>query len=82
MSLHVEFHPPGLPETGQKVCGGGGGWVVVVVVVVESEFSDPLWQSFSLALVKPNNNVLRFTFSLFSFFFANKVTQEFLSFPP
>ena len=30
-SFHVEFHPPGLPGTGQKVCGG---WVVVVVVVV------------------------------------------------
>ena len=27
MSFHVEFHPPGLPGTGQKVCGGGGGWV-------------------------------------------------------
>ena len=27
MSFHVEFHPPGLPGTGQKVCGGG--WVVV-----------------------------------------------------
>ena len=30
MSLHVEFHPPELPGTGQKVCvvvgrGGGGG---------------------------------------------------------
>ena len=28
--------------------GGGGGWV-------ESEFSDRLWLSFSLALAKPNN---------------------------
>ena len=32
MSFHVEFHPPGMPGTGQKVCvvggggGGGGGW--------------------------------------------------------
>ena len=26
MSFHVEFHPPGLPGRGQKVCGGG--WVV------------------------------------------------------
>jgi hypothetical protein len=29
----------------------GGGWWVV-----ESEFSDRLWLSFSLALAKPNNN--------------------------
>ena len=32
MSFHVEFHLPGLPGTGQKVCGGGGwvgGWWVV-----------------------------------------------------
>ena len=27
MSIHIELHPPGLPGTGQKVCGG---WVVVV----------------------------------------------------
>ena len=27
MSFHDEFHPPGLPGTGQKVCGGGVGWV-------------------------------------------------------
>ena len=27
MSFHVEFHPPGLPGTGQKVCGGRGWWV-------------------------------------------------------
>ena len=26
MSFHFEFHPPGLPGTGQKVFGGGGGW--------------------------------------------------------
>ena len=31
MSFHVEFHPPGLPETGQKVCVGGGGWWWLVV---------------------------------------------------
>ena len=31
MSLHVEFHPSGLPGTGLKVCGVGG-WVVVVVL--------------------------------------------------
>ena len=34
-----------LPGSALKVC----------VVVVESEFSDRLWLSFSLALVKPNN---------------------------
>ena len=33
-------------------------WVGVVVVVVESKSSDRLWQSFSLALAKPNNNVI------------------------
>ena len=26
MSFHVEFHPPGMPGTGQKVCVVGGGW--------------------------------------------------------
>ena len=25
MSFHVEFHPPGMPGTGKKVCVGGGG---------------------------------------------------------
>ena len=44
MSFHVKFHPPGLPETGQKVCGGG--WVVV-----ECEFNVLLWSKpFSLDL--------------------------------
>ena len=27
MSFCVEFHPPGLPGTGQKVFGGGWWWV-------------------------------------------------------
>ena len=46
MSFHVEFHPPVLPRTGQKVCGGGGWWWwVVVVVVVETNFSVKLWPS-------------------------------------
>ena len=40
-----------MPGSVLKVCVGGG-WEVVVVVV-ESEFSDQLWLSFSLA--KPNN---------------------------
>ena len=38
-----------MPGSVLKVCVGGG-WEVVVV---ESEFSDQLWLSFSLA--KPNN---------------------------
>ena len=25
VGFHFKFWPPGLPETGQKVCGGGGG---------------------------------------------------------
>ena len=25
MCFHVEFHPPRMPGTGQKVCVGGGG---------------------------------------------------------
>ena len=29
MSFYFEFHPPGLPGTGQKVYGGW--WVVVVL---------------------------------------------------
>ena len=35
MRCHVEFHPPGLPGTGQKVCGGGGGggWVLRLILV-------------------------------------------------
>ena len=36
MSFHVEFHPSGLPRTGQKVCGvgwvGGGGCLNVNLV--------------------------------------------------
>ena len=27
-SFHFEFHSPGLPGTGQKVCGGVGGGCV------------------------------------------------------
>ena len=49
--LHTENQLPSLPGSASKVCVvvvGGGGWV-------ESEFSDPLWLSFSLALAKPNN---------------------------
>ena len=42
MSFHVEFHPPGLPGTGQKVCGG---WVVVGGGGVEINFSVKLWPS-------------------------------------
>ena len=26
MCFHVEFHPPGMSGTGQKVCVGDGGW--------------------------------------------------------
>ena len=45
MSFHVEFHPSGLPRTGQKVCGGGWWWWV------ECEFSVLLWSKpFSLNL--------------------------------
>jgi hypothetical protein len=38
----------------KSLCGSGGWWAVVVV---ESEFSDRIWLSFSLALAKPNNCV-------------------------
>ena len=52
MSPHTKKQPDSLPGSALKVCvgggGGGGGWV-------ESEFSDLLWLSFSLALAKPNN---------------------------
>ena len=36
MSFHVEFHPPGMPGTGQKVCvvGGGGGGLTVNLALV------------------------------------------------
>ena len=46
--LHTENQLHSLPGSALTVC------VVVVVVVVESEFSDRLWLSFSLALAKPN----------------------------
>ena len=50
LRLHTENQLSSLPGSASKVCVvGGGGWV-------ESEFSDPLWLSFSLALAKPNNN--------------------------
>ena len=48
--LHTENQLHSLPGSALKVCVGDG-WVVVV----ESEFSDRLWLSFSLALSKPNN---------------------------
>jgi hypothetical protein len=51
--LHAKNQPSSLNGSASKVCvvvvgGGGGGWV-------ESEFSDRLWLSFSLALAKRNN---------------------------
>ena len=53
--LHTENKLPRLPGSSSKVC------VVVMMVVVggwvESEFSDHLWLSFSLAWAKPNNCV-------------------------
>ena len=45
--LHTENQLPRLPGSASTVCVVVGGWV-------ESEFSDQLWLSFSLALVKPN----------------------------
>ena len=51
--LNTENQLHSLPGSALKVClvvVGGGWWVV------ESEFSDRLWLSFSLALAKPNNN--------------------------
>ena len=51
--LHTENQLSSFPGSALKVCvvGGGGWWVV------ESEFSDRLWLSFSLALAKPNNTI-------------------------
>ena len=51
--LCTEFQLSSLPGSDLKVSvgGGGGGWWWVVV---ESEFSDRLWLSFSLALAKTN----------------------------
>ena len=34
MSLYVEFHPPGLPGTGQKVYVVVGGWWVCKAILV------------------------------------------------
>ena len=45
--MHTENQLHTLPGCASKVCVGGGWWV-------ESEFSDRLWLSFSLALAKPN----------------------------
>jgi hypothetical protein len=50
--LHTKNWLCNLPGSALKVPVVGGGWVVVVV---ESELSDQLWLSFSLALAKPNN---------------------------
>ena len=50
LRLHTENQLSSLPGSASKVCVVvlvGGGWV-------ESEFSDRLWLSFSLALAKPN----------------------------
>ena len=47
--LHNENQLHSLPGSALKVCVVVGGWVV------ESEFSDCLWLSFSLAMAKPNN---------------------------
>ena len=48
--LHTENWLCNLPGSALKVSvGGGGGWVF------ESELSDQLWLSFSLALAKRNN---------------------------
>ena len=47
--LHTENQLQALPGSALKVCVVGGWWWV------ESEFSDRLWLSFSLALAKPNN---------------------------
>ena len=52
VKLYTESQLPSLPGSALKVwVVGGGGWVD------ESEFSDRLRLSFSLALAKPNNNV-------------------------
>jgi hypothetical protein len=62
-----------------KVCVVvGGGWVV------ESEFSDRLWLSFSLALAKPNkrryyfllNKKHRHIFSLYLYMYAESWTTN------
>ena len=55
MSFHVEFHPPGLPGTGQKVFGGGGwvggGWSKVSLVFCFG----PTW-AWPWTWTKLNNN--------------------------
>ena len=50
MRLNTKNQLPRLPGSASKVC--------VAVVVVESEFSDRLWLSFSLALAKPNKTMI------------------------
>ena len=49
--LHTENWLCNLPGSALKVPVGGGGWWWL-----ETEYSDCLWLSFSLALAKPNNN--------------------------
>jgi hypothetical protein len=55
ISIHTQDQLHILPGSALKVC---------VVVVVESEFSDRLWLSFSLALAKPNKMKLNLTSGL------------------
>ena len=51
MSPHTKNQLDSLPGSALKVCVGGGRWWG------ESEFSDRLWLSFSLALAKPNKKI-------------------------
>ena len=48
LMLYTDTWLCNLPGSALKVPVVGGGWVV------ESEYSDQLWLSFSLALAKPN----------------------------
>ena len=56
VKLYTENQLHSLPGSALQVCVVVGGWVGGWVV--ESEFSDRLWLSFSLALAKPNNTLL------------------------
>ena len=54
VKLYTESQLHSLPGSALKVfVVGGGGWVV------ESEFSDRLWLSISLALAKPNKKIIK-----------------------
>ena len=56
MSFHVEFRPPGLPGTGQKVCVGGGLGCHPKIQSVKTLFFHPLYPYYMVPGANRKNN--------------------------